>query len=110
MKNIGVAGPAAVLKLNDKQHRKNRGWREKPKEKKDINIEPCWQTAILPSLAKLPQPAIRAFPLFLPFLQRVALADVNVVILLLNERHCVFSYSIFCLPSHGAQNDFLLLF
>lgn len=72
MKNVGVAGPAAVLlKLNDKQHRKNIGWRETLKEKRDIDVKPCWQTAILPSPCQIATASHKGLPsfLFLPFLQ-----------------------------------------
>lgn len=94
MKNVGVADPAAVLlKLKDKQHRKNRGWREKLKEKRDTNIKPRWQTAILPSPCQIATADHKGLPSFLfpPFLQRVTPADINLVILLVGERHRVFS-------------------
>lgn len=68
--NAGVAAPAAVLlTLSDKQHRKNRDWRERLKERREINLSPCWQTATLPSpcqIATSSHEGLLSFLLLLP--------------------------------------------
>lgn len=114
-KSIGKMGGSCsccVLKLNDKEQRKNRGWREKPKAKREINRKPCWQTAPRPSPCQTATATRRGLPacLCLPSLQGPTPADINLVVLLADERNCVFSHSLFSLPLCNTENCILLLF
>lgn len=83
-----VTGPIAVVfKFNDIQHRKNRGWRKKLEEKYQYK-------ALLADSHKTPLPTLSGFLPLPLFLLQVLPADINLVILLVDETHCVL---VFCL-------------